>query len=269
MPYYCLTFNPQVCESHLLEEYLILLKPFIERFSKFSWSIEKDNTINKHLHLIVYNEDPDPKSNFYKKFKTFKFKPFFDKLKNLQTDPNIFLNCKKVKETQEDLQKVLGYVNKDHATRRDKKGFTDGEILSAVEYYYTTEHLDKQTVKDGWTLITSKNIHPLIEQYCQDNNLSVDHPYLKIKMTRDKYSFINVSPKVISRAFKELRIVHNCSDQNDDEFINLEQDGIEHNYDYESHTNCEALVEFIRNCHSIDPEEVPQNITFLLKKYLK
>ena len=269
MPYYKLCFNPQVSESHLLEEYLILLKPFLERFDKYSYSVEKDNTINKHIHLIVYNEDPDPKSNFYKKFKTATFKPFFNKMKNLLTDEKVFLHCQKVKDTPEDLSKVLGYVNKEHAVRRDKKGFTDQEILDSVEYYYTTEHLDKTIKKNNYTYLTTKNAHVMIEEFCEENNLPIDYPNIKLRMTQQKYSFCNIPPKTISRIFKELRIVHEKSNLQDDQMCNLEADGIDSNYDYETHQNCENLVEFIRNCHGIDPDEVPPNITNLLKKYLK
>lgn len=269
MPFYKLCFKPQVSESHLLEEYFILLKPFLERFTKYSYSIESDDTIQKHIHLIVYNADPDPKSNFYKKFKTATFKPFFNKIKNLLTDEKVFLNCQKVKDTPEDLSKVLGYVNKEHTIRRNKKGFTDQEILDAVEYYYTTEHLDKTVPKNGYTYLTTKNIHVMIEDFCEKNNLPIDYPTLKLKMTQQKYSFSNIPPKTISRIFKELRIVHKVSTQHDEQMCNLEQDGMESNYDYETHQNCENLVEFIRSCHSIDPDEVPENITILLKKYIK
>jgi hypothetical protein len=266
MPYYRFTFTPHVAEAELLEQYLILLIPFLERFQKYSWTVEKDNTINKHIELIVYNEDPDPKSNFYKKFKTFTFKKFFDSLKNKQTDPAVFLKSTKVKDTPEDLQFCLGYVNKEHCVRKAQKGFSSGEISSAVEYYYLSKHLDKSYLKDGWTLITTKNIHALIEQYTAENNISIDDPQLKLKMTKDKYSFINVSPKIILRTFRELRIVHKKQTYEDTMYNQLEVDGIECGSEFLMNSHCQDFAKFLMD-QNIDPDEIPQNIQEIMYRY--
>ena len=269
MPYYRITFNPHVSESDLLEKYLILLEPFLERFTKYSWSVEKDNTINKHIELIVYNEDLDPKCNFSKKFKTFTFKKFFDSLKNKQTDPKVFMKCTKVSDTPEDLQFCLGYVNKEHTTRRNQKGFSENEISTAVEYYFLSKHLDKSYLKEGWILITTKNIHSIIEQYCEDNQLNVDDPLLKLKMTRDKYSFVNVSPNNVSRAFRELKIAHNLSDNYDDKVINTETMGSGAEYENHVENDLMDIIEFLKTSQSLDVEEIPQNIANIIKKNLQ
>lgn len=276
MPYYRLTFRPHVSESHLIEQYIILLKPFLERFTKFAWSIEKDNTVNKHIELIVYNEAPDPKCNFGKKFQTFTFKKFAKSVGFLQTDPKVFFHCKKVIDTPDDLSFSLGYVNKEHALRRGSKGFTDIEISSAVEYYFLSKHLDKSYLEDGWTIVTTKNIHALVEQYCADKELSIDAANIKLKMTRDKYTFINVSPKVLARAFRELRIAHNkpmtsefVPEVGDEHICLLEQHGIDNNFDTESQDHCLSMIEYIRGLQCIDPDEIPTSIQNIMDKYVK
>lgn len=269
MPYYRLTFNPHVSESDLLEKYLILLEPFLERFAKYSWSVEKDSTINKHIELIIYNEDPDPKCNFSKKFKTFTFKKFFDSLKNKQTDPKVFMKCTKVSDTPEDLQFCLGYVNKEHTIRRNQKGFSENEISTAVEYYFLSKHLDKSYLKEGWTLITTKNIHSIVEQYCEDNGYLVDDPLLKLKMTRDKFSFVNVSPNNVSRTFRELKIAHGVSDKHDERIMNTETMGYDNNYDSHMQNDIDDIIEFLKTSQSLDREEIPKNIANIFKKHLQ
>lgn len=270
MPYYSLTFNPQISETNLLEEYLILLKPFIENFPKYTWAVEKDKTLSKHLHLLIFNEAQDGSANFWKKFKTNTFRQFFKNMTNMQTVPETFLHCSKVKNTPQDLMYAIGYVNKEHFIRGAKKGFTDQEILDGIEYYWTKCKIDKvNTIDTNWKIVTLKNAHVLIEEFCERENLSLDHPFIKLKMTQSRYTFSNIPEKTIDRIFRELRIFHKCSDQSDEQRCNLEANGMSYNYDYWTHENCEELVEFIRSVNTIEPDEVPQNITNLLKKYLK
>ena len=63
--------------------------------------------------------------------------------KKLAKDYREQLRIDKVKEMP---QKALGYTQKWSCQRRDHLGFTDQEIVDAVEFYYTTSRLEKSHV---------------------------------------------------------------------------------------------------------------------------
>jgi hypothetical protein len=108
----------------------------------------------------------------------------------------------------------------------------------------------------------------MTNQFCKDTGIKIDDPMLRLRMTEHKYGFVNVSPKNISRALKELRIMNNVATEGDKEDIGLELYGIDKDYDVYLNESVKELCFFIQNCHGIDPEEVPHNVSNLLKNHL-
>lgn len=218
MPFYLFTFRPQISDQHLFEDFLSIFLPILDTLSKFSYSIEEDGTLNKHIHVLVEHKAKD--NNAWKQlFKRKIFKDFKECLASKMTNDHGF-DDRMVKEDPEDLLKVLGYVNKEtDCIRRKYKGFTNEEVLSGIKFYYASEHIDKSKVTNDWTVLTTKNAHVIIEKFVKDNELDWNEfmieQTIKIKMIESKYSFINFNKKAQAQLFNEL-IIANTKTANDD-----------------------------------------------------
>ncbi len=212
MPFFLFTFRPQVSEQLLFEDFLSIFLPLLDQYSKYSYSIEEDNTLNKHLHVLV--EHPTAKDNtaFKQLFNRKIFKDFKQSLKSKQTNDSGF-DDRKVNEDPEDHLKVLGYVNKEtQCLRRKYKGYTNEEILAGIKFYYASQHIEKSKVTDDWTILTMKNAHVIIEKFVKDNKLDWNEwiiaETIKIKMIESKYSFINFTRQKQAQLFNELIIAN-------------------------------------------------------------
>lgn len=210
MPFFLFTFRPQITEQELFEQFLSIFLPLLEDFSKFSYSIEEDGTLNKHIHVMVESKAKD-NCAWKQFFNKSPFKDFKQAIKTKQTNPDVGFDDRMVKRKEgktiiEDKLKVLGYVNKEtNCPRRKYKGFTNEEILEAVEFYYTTKHLEKSKIKNDLTLVTPKNIHILTKTFCEQNKIEPTDSLLKLKMNAQGYCF-SQCPKV-DETFQELEAV--------------------------------------------------------------
>ncbi len=229
MPYYLFTFRPQVTEQDLFENFITILKPELDKLDKYAYSIEEDNTLQKHIHVIAEHPSAKDNSAFKQMFNKKIFKDFKSSLRTKQTNDKGF-DDRKVTEAPEDFLKTLGYVLKESACiRRQTKGFTNEELLQAIEYYYTSKHIDKQSkINDDWTILTTKNAHILVEDYIIKNEIIMSQQYdisstIKIRMIKDKYSFINLSNDKQRQLFNEILIAHkDTSDKQRSEKISEE-----------------------------------------------
>jgi hypothetical protein len=218
MPFYLFTFRPQVSDQHLFEDFLSIFLPILDTLSKYSYSIEEDGTLNKHIHVLVEHKAKD--NNAWKQlFKRKIFKDFKESLTSKMTNEHGF-DDRMVKEDPEDLLKVLGYVNKEtDCIRRKYKGFTNEEVLSGIKFYYASEHIDKSKVKNDWTVLTTKNAHVIIEKFVEDNEMDWNEfmieQTIKIKMIESKFSFINFTKEKQSQLFNELIIANTKTAEGD------------------------------------------------------
>lgn len=230
MFFYLFTFRPQTSETNLFEQFLTILKPALEdskTIKKYAYSVEEDNSLNVHIHLLAGFEETKSKNNpLTQFFNTKPFRDFKQTLKLKQTnEPNGF-DDRKVQDTKEDFLKVLGYVNKETVCRRRaNKGFTNEEILEGIEYYYTTQHIDKSKdqSKNNWKILTHKNVLAEIEYWMDNNNVEKWSPIQKVKMIQDRYSFTNFSQKNL------LSIEHHIN-------IARTEDGYAMGYQEQSHS---------------------------------
>jgi hypothetical protein len=207
MPFYLFTFRPQITEQDLFENFLTIFIPEIKKLTKYSYSVEDDSTLQKHIHVVAESKAKDL-SAFKQIFNKKIFKDFKSSLKTKQTNEHGF-DDKKI--NQEDFLKVLGYVNKETQCLRREYNFTNEEILKAVDYYYTSKHIDKsQKGNRDWTILSTKNSHVIIEKYIEDNEIDIldyqECEITKIKMIEDRYSFNNISDKQLSKIFSEIHI---------------------------------------------------------------
>lgn len=211
MPLLFFTFRPQITEQNLLNQFLTIFLPEIKQKAlKYSYSIEEPNTLNQHFHIIA--EFPATIKDLSKLKQIFNkkvYSQFKEALKHKQTS-DVAFDDKLVKDEPHDKLKVLGYVNKATDSIKKYEGFTNEEILQAVEYYYTSKHLEKTTVKTDLKVLTTKNMSIHILDYCKKNNLEPTNQYqVKLRMNKDGYQFHGISSRIINEAFKETDIYMN------------------------------------------------------------
>lgn len=227
MPFYLFTFRPQITEQELFENFLTIFIPEIKKLNKYSYSVEDDGTLQKHIHCVAESKAKDL-SAFKQIFNKKIFKEFKTTLKAKQTNEHGF-DDQKIRD--EDFLKVLGYVNKETQCLRREYNFTNEEILQAVEYYYTSKHIDKHKhIDNDWTILTTKNAHVIIEDYVRIHNIDYNdflvEQDIKMRMIKDKYSFASISKKQIATIFNELIIANT-----DKVTFHHDEEKIIHHYD--------------------------------------
>ena len=204
MPFFLYTFRPQINEQKLFEQFLDIFLPFLKEFPSYSYSVEEEGTLQQHIHIMYEHHAKDNSKALPQKLNKKCFSLFKSALKNKMTNDKGF-DDRMVNDNQEDFLKVLGYVNKEtDCLRRKSVGFTNEEILKAVAHYYACEHLDKSTVKNDLNIMSSKNIHISIKDYCVKNKVEPNQPLTKLKMIKDGYMFSQVSK--VAETFDEIEI---------------------------------------------------------------
>jgi len=230
MPNFFLTFRAHPSEPQVFEDFLILLFKDIQKKSRYAWSIEWDQTPQRHIHVLLCDvRDID-------KIKTMlnnkPYKQFKEYLKDKNTvwlpddDNKGFFNC--ITCDDKDITKstlyYLGYVNKHNNPRRDQKLFTQQEITDAVKEYHSVQRISHKEIKNNdIKLITTKNIYSNIISFVEneDNDTDYDDRYLKYKTIKKGFGYAQVSDKIEEKVFQELRIFKNKEWKNDKEISNL------------------------------------------------
>jgi REP element-mobilizing transposase RayT len=211
MPFLFFTFRPQITEQNLLNQFLTIFLPEVKHKSKkYSYSIEEPNTLNQHFHLIAeFSDSVKDLSKLRQIFNKKAYADFREAIKHKSTT-DIAFDDKLVKDDPHDRLKVLGYVNKATDSFKKYEGFTNEEVLEAVEYYYTTKHLEKTKVKEDLKVLTTKNMSIHILDYCRKNNRDPRHQYqIKLAMNKEGYQFHGISSRIVNEAFKETDIFMN------------------------------------------------------------
>lgn len=205
MPLYLYTFRPQICDQNLFETFIDIFLPFIEEFPRYSYSIEEDGTLSKHIHILYDCKASDNSKALPQKLNRKMFSKFHSVLKNKMTN-EIGFDDRKVLDTKEDQLKVLGYVNKAEKNlwRRGAKGFPLEEISEAIKYYYAEKHLDKSIYKSDLRILQSRTIHISVLEYCVSNTLEPTDPLTKIQMIKEGMMFSQVGH--VAETLEEVEI---------------------------------------------------------------
>lgn len=212
--YFLITFRPHIAESSILDDFLtIFLQSTLITSSRHSWCVDNEGTMEQHVHMIIQGKYKDKYA--FERSKAFREATgkIQDYCKGKQTTWKHAFDCKLVGDTQEDYFKTLGYVNKElyDRPRNGKKDISDKEILDAVEYYYTSEHLDKSKFKKSdWKYVNTKNAHALIENFVEKNDdiKSFSDWKLQFEMIKAKHSFCQLTERNKETIFDELCIAH-------------------------------------------------------------
>lgn len=216
MPYYLFTFRPQISEQDLFEQFLVIFIPILKKFPKWTYSVEDDQKLTKHIHAVFEHPTAKDKTAMEQLFNKKIFRDFKKSIKYKQTNDAGFDN-QKIKE--EDLMKVIGYVNKQDGCLRREYNFTNQYIIDCIKYYYVSDHIDKSNkIGSDWTILTTKNAHVIIDDYIKKNNIEEIKPILKIRMIKDKFSFINFSKEKQEQLFNEIAIAMLPNNSEDEQF---------------------------------------------------
>ena len=249
-------------DTQLFEDWFILIRNWLqEEVHTYSYSIEWDESVNRHIHIFIDGDYRDA-DKVKRRLTTKEFKVIIGALPNSKSLLQHALDIKKIKELP---KKALGYTQKWHCKRREHKGFTDQEIIDAVEYYYTMTKLSKQQEPNkDWIHVTNKNMHALVEDYSSKNELSLqDSGHIKLKMVMDAHTF-QLNPKDQARYFKELRIRDKGlnSTQNDQHSCLSEAYGQEKTYDEYMEADIMDLIKHIQSSNNGCTPPSLQNIYF-------
>lgn len=229
------TFNPHPGNPSQLTEFLTLFSPLINKAEYSASIIEEYGTPNAHYHAIVSGKwrDSDKMNSW---FWNVKMKKFGQSLQHTHTlKPVAFKNILIKQKPDdpddwftEDVETCLGYVLKsDDEKSRETiriKGFTNEQILQADKMYFTSQKLKNRNdvLKNDWTLLTKKNAHCLIEDFCHKNNMTIRDDHLIKTMKRSRYSFVDLTSKAQKEIFDEIKIAENKLDNFEEKIIDEE-----------------------------------------------
>ncbi len=93
MPFYLFTFRPQISEQELFENFITIFLPQVKELSNYAYTIEEDQTLQKHIHVLAESNAKD-NSAFQQIFNKKIFKDFKKSLKTKQTNDYGFDNRK-------------------------------------------------------------------------------------------------------------------------------------------------------------------------------
>lgn len=248
MPNCLITIRPHQNDYALLEDYLILFKAWLEKYKyvdRYSWSIEEDSTINRHLHCYLEHSENKGSGKIKEQLKTTIFKAFIKNLSDTETKADIMINV----INADDTKYYLGYANKDHTIRHESM-IPDEEIISALKYYFISEKYETRMLekaKSGnWKHVTSRNFHVTVEDYLQKHpELSLEDSHeLLLSMKSNFYTF-QLPIRDNDKFFKELKLSHQVATKSEKQSASMEAIGQLEDPMYAENEDIKKLLEFV------------------------
>lgn len=230
MPNFFLTFRAHPSEPQVFEDFNLLFQATIQKKSRYAWSIEWDDTPQRHIHCLLCDV-----SDISKIIQLWNTKHYLLFKKHLDTkntnwlsdeDNKGFYNCVRVDDKNPEMSTkyYLGYVNKHNNRRRDQVNFTQQEITDAVKEYHAIQRISARPEKNNnIKLITSKNIYQNLIAFVENdqNKSSFGDRYLKYQTVKlGHFGYANISDNAESKAFQELRIMYDQENDQDKQDCN-------------------------------------------------
>lgn len=208
-----ITFRAHCSEPTVFEDFINIFLPILTTFKYYAFSIEKDDSPDRHIHCI-FNLDPangisrPEVAKMNQKFTNKFMKDFKKSLGIKQTDWNHAWKAVLVENTREDFLKILGYCIKDgDCRRRSIKNIPVAFLTQGIKFHVSTARIESSAVKNDIKIINSKNFHISCEEYAKKNNMSVYDFYLIPKMTYDRHSF-QISARDLKKYEAELKLMN-------------------------------------------------------------
>lgn len=202
-----ITFRAHVSEPQLFEDFLNIFLPILNTFDYFAYSIEKDDTPDRHIHCI-FNLTPAMKdrSKIDQKFSNKFMKDFIKSLKMKQTQWVHAYKSKMVENSLEDFLKILGYcIKDDDCRRRQIKNIPTNFLTQGIKFHVSTARIEQSCSKNDWKPITPKNVHALIEHFSEQQNIDVTETELIPAMVASKHTFVQITSPQLKLALSELK----------------------------------------------------------------
>lgn len=207
---YFLTLRCSPLETQLFEDALTLILSEFRLARTLSYSVEKDDTPDRHLHLLVKTPSRDA-SHFKQVFNKKVFQSVVKLFKSKNTETNQYaLDVKSIKD--DDYQKTLGYIYKEQFCSRRSSTHDSPFITESVKIYHSHKRIEERDFPvSKKILLNPKNFHSHLENFLSKNTQStvLDWKPLKSKMIIAGYSFMDISEKKLSIAINELQ---HCED---------------------------------------------------------
>lgn len=227
MPNCLITIRPGTNDYIILEDYLILFKTWLQKYryvSQYSWSIEEDQTINRHLHCYLEHSETKGSGKIKEQLKTTIFKNLIKSLPET-TIADVMINV----INADDPKYSLGYANKDH-THRHESTISDEDIISALKYYYTTEKYKTRQLEkansSNWKHVTTRTFHVMVEDYLKKNpELSLTESSVLILSMKSNFYTFQLPVRDIERFLKEMKLSYNVATHTEKTSASLEAVG--------------------------------------------
>ena len=269
---FLLTFRCHTSDPHTFELVLPILINTVQQYSnKYSWTIENDNTLERHLHMILIPVDSfkDGATLKQRLLNRKELKSFKDYLKfKSQTNLINALDIKKINEN--DFLNTLGYIHKEELIiRTESKNISNEEILKGIKLYLSSQKI--QTLnninKSDWKYLTPKNAHSIIEDFVEKNP-DICFEEIISELLKNKISTVQMNAKQLKKVYMELKF-HHTDDENLKKDIssklNQQIHGYEINENYDTYTNFEELRNWVY--HYVDIENITPHIKYILNQY--
>jgi hypothetical protein len=262
-----ITFRAHVSEPQVFEDFINIFLPYISlKFPFYIYSIEDDDTPSRHIHILLQHDQKD-KQKLKQKIEAKYFKDFTKSLKSKETALAHALKYGKGPDGEdfgftmkiEDKMKCIGYIYKDITRRNRTEGISQDCITQCCDFYHANRRI-KNSSENDWKILTTKNIHIKVEQFCKEKNQDLNSPLLQHNMVKDKHTFINLTTKQRKMAFAELRYY------NGKDTLDLQQDLTgDETYggpdDYVAHPWYDMKIKYLEKILRDNNIEVPENIT--------
>lgn len=186
MPSFLLTMRPHINEPSLLNTFLTIFfaSDLFKNFSEYSYNIEKDNPCEAHFHMFFTTTLRD-KEKVLNQLGVKEFKQFSAYIKNKHTDKQRCIDVQLVKKDKSRDHRLytIGYTRKELKHSREglpeiSKNISSNELISALDYYLEMTKLDKIGQTTDIKVLSSKNTHATILEYCKENDIMPTNPLL-------------------------------------------------------------------------------------------
>lgn len=235
-----LTIRAQQNEVVVFEDTLKLILPILFTYPSFIYTIEDDNTPNRHIHIFLQNDSKAKeldcskvfqkfnkvKNNLkgYIKLKQTQEKPFWDErmVKNGQIDKY----TKEFIPDPHDFFYTIGYIQKDTlCSRRRVKNITSEVLTQGVNYYATHMKIDKSCKKTDWTSIKPQNIYSMVPYLCEKHDIDLNDSLICAKLNKFQVGFNQITPQQLKLSLSELRLNKNSCDHKSLDDLTTHQNG--------------------------------------------
>lgn len=230
-----ITFRAHIAEPQVFEDFLPLFLSHISiKFPFHVYSVEEDDSPGRHIHVFIKHCEKD-KQKLKQRIEAKWFKDFTKLTKDKLTDMKVALVYGRGPDgedfgftmTIEDKMKCVGYLFKEITRRNRSEGLSQSLITKCCDFYYANRRIKNATDND-WKILSTKNIHVKIEQFCKEQNIDVETPELQELMVQNKYTFIQLSNKQRKMAFAELLHSQKKYDVKNEQKMRCELEGEEY-----------------------------------------